>query len=491
MGIVDNLLTASRRPAREALRVTAALNETLDAPLRDPDGTINSLSVVAAADAAHQRVALEISEEKNPRPAPPSEHTEAFIETAAVEESLIRDAPPTTEENVRTDPYYLLVGDEDSTAGEEENTSAATPWHIPEKVAVASDTTAAPSPDAEEDQIADDPYGEDFSDDTEADTDASDRAGDPEVAVTGRIPVPAQPPSATDDYPEGLSGYSAGEELALPPLQPSPSPAPSPSTKSTPPPDWFDAPTPDHEGGLAERVRKRVADALGSLRGRGGRPKLAAVAAGTAAVLIIALVAVFSLSGGRGKPPEPAGVTAAPPVVSDNPEPVPAEAPLVPATVSASCVGDSDAVAPFAGEKSRAWVCGRANGLDGSVLNIAFGKAVVVTQITIVPGFNYVAPDGRDEWSRHRLVTGVTWRLGGKTYPQAINPTRTGATLKLPSVVTQEMSLTITASTRPLAPAENAEGIGKADGSGSAVDADATTAVSSIIITGYPVDQGT
>ena len=146
MGIVDNLLTASRRPAREALRVTAALNETLDAPLRDPDGTINSLSVVAAADAAHQRVALEISEEKNPRPAPPSEHTEAFIETAAVEESLIRDAPPTTEENVRTDPYYLLVGDEDSTAGEEENTSAATPWHIPEKVAVASDTTAAPSP---------------------------------------------------------------------------------------------------------------------------------------------------------------------------------------------------------------------------------------------------------------------------------------------------------------------------------------------------------
>lgn len=486
MGIVDNLLTASRRPSREALRVTAALNETLDGPLLDPDGTSDGLSVVAAADAAHQRVALEISEEKNPRPAPPAEHTEAFIGGAAVEESLIRDAPPATDENVRTDPYYLLVGD-DSAAGEEENTSAATPWHILEKVAVASDTTT--TPDAEEEQISD----EDCSDEPDASVSASDLAGDPEAAGTGRIPVPVQPPSTTDDYPAGLSGFSAGEELALPPLQPSPSPAlpPSPSTKSTPPPDWFDAPTPDDEGGLAERVRKRVADALGSLRGRGGRPKLAAAAAGTAAVLIIALVAVFSLSGGRGKPPEPAGVTAAPPVVSDNPAPVRAEAPLVPATVSASCVGDSDAVAPFSGEKSRAWVCGRANGLDGSVLNIAFGKAVVVTQITIVPGFNYVAPDGRDEWSRHRLVTGVTWRLGGKTYPQAINPTRTGATLKLPSVVTQEMSLTITASTRPLAPAENAEGIGKADGSGSAVDADATTAISSIIITGYPVDQGT
>lgn len=473
MGIVDNLLTASRRTSREeALRVAAALNETLDAPLRDPDGSVSATSVVDAAEAAHHRAVVEIAEEKNPRPAPTAEHAAAFVEQNDDEEvPAFRDAEPPGE-NVRTDPRFLLTENTDPDGEDGEEAQASHPWHIPEPVAV--------------------PTGDD---DTGADLAHDDGAGNDEEA-TGPIPVVKldQPPSATDDYPEHvLSGFSDGDELDLPPQEPSPAPTrtapPLPSTRATAPPEWFDAPDPDPGPGLAERMRERVAAALESLRGRGGRPKLAVAAAGAALVVVIAVVAVFSLSGGRGKPPEPAGVTAAAPTATDNVPPARSESTLVPATVSASCVGDSDSVAPFAGEKSRAWVCGRANGLDGSVLNITFGKAVVVTQITIVPGFNYVAPDGRDEWSRHRLITGVTWRLGGKTYPQAINPTRTGATIKLPSVVTQEMSMTITASTRPPAPADNADRIGK-EGSASAADADATTAVSSIVITGYPVDPG-
>lgn len=475
MGIVDTLLTASRRGSpQEALRVTTALGAALDDPLRDPDGTVDALSVVAAAGAAHRRVALEIADEQNPRPAPPAGHTEAFAEPAG-EESAIRDAPEALEDNVRTDPHYLLAD------------PAGPPWRIPQTVAVAAGT--APG----NERPADDGPGESCAGETGAGTvggtaeDAS--PDDPEAGVAHPDPVPAQPPSPADDYPdEPLPGFSDGEELDHPPPQPPPA-SPAPSAKATPPPERLDEPDPDTGPRLAERVRQRAAFALGSLRGKGGRPKLAAVAAGVAAVLVIAVTAVFSLSGGRGKPPEPAGADAPP--APAGPAPAHPEAVLVPATVSASCAGDSDAVAPFAGEKSRAWVCGRANGLDGSVLNITFGKAVVVTGITIVPGFNYIAPDGRDEWGRHRLTTGVTWRLGGKSYPQAINPTRPGATIKLPAVLTQEMSMTITASGPPPAPAENTTGIGKAGGANSAADADATTAISSIVITGYPVGPGT
>ena len=208
--------------------------------------------------------------------------------------------------------------------------------------------------------------------------------------------------------------------------------------------------------------------------------------AGAAAAVLVGGAAVFSLSGGRGDAPVPAGVAVAPPPAqTENPDAEPSTGALAPATVSGKCVGDSDAVAPFAGEKSRAWVCGRANGLDGAVLNITFNKPVVITAITVVPGFNYVAPDGSDEWDRHRLVTGVTWRMGGKSFPQTINPTRTGVTTKFPSVITQEMSLTITSSTRPAKTAA-VPGIGAAGTDADAVDD--TTAISSIVITGHPVD---
>ena len=134
-------------------------------------------------------------------------------------------------------------------------------------------------------------------------------------------------------------------------------------------------------------------------------------------------------------------------------------------------------------------VCRRTRGLDLNVLNITFAKPVVITEITIVPGFNYVAPDGRDEWSRHRLVTGVTWRMGGAVYPQVINPTRTGATMKFPSVITKQMSMTITDSVRPPRSSNPGER-SVLGGTDNAAAVDETTAISSIVISGYPVDPG-
>lgn len=226
----------------------------------------------------------------------------------------------------------------------------------------------------------------------------------------------------------------------------------------------------------------------GRLRDIGGRPLRIAVIAAGAVLLVVAIVASFMVTG-RGRPPEPAVQVAPPPAANDVPPPTAKEAVLIPAQVSASCGNDSDAVAPFSGDRTRAWVCMRINGLDLNVLNISFACPVVITSITVVPGWNFVAPDGRDEWVRHRLVASISWRLGGAVYPQApIVPTRTGVTMKVPNVITQEMSATITSSMRP------PMGESKSDDFGSKADesakVDEFTAIGSIKIMGHPVDPG-
>lgn len=495
MGIVSNLLNAQRRSStEESRRLTAAVDAALDIPLRNPDAS--PTDVVEAADAAYQLTVREIAVEKNPRPVRSDTHLNMFGDEPEPEVPEISDAEPLDGPQPRSDNHFLLVQDEEPGSAPDDDP----PWdtsgdgvHISGRGPLA----AAPSDvlddglDDDDDEQAGD-YDEVFEPADDDDSDADEDTLDDED-VTTPAPVPAGIPSPTDRYVGVASPWGDAAELdpvrpaasAADPGDPTPAPTPAPSPRATPPPaPPFDDLEPDTEPSFAQRMRESVESTLSRIRGGGG-PRMKWIAAGAAAIALIAAAAVFSLSGIRGEPPQPAGTVALPPAQTDNPEPARTEAPLVPATVSGKCVGDSDAVAPFAGEKSRAWVCGRANGLDGAVLNITFNKPVVITAITMVPGFNYVAPDGSDEWTRHRLVTGVTWRMGGKVFPQSINPTRTGVTMKFPSVITQEMSMTITASAPP-PKGTVTNGIGSAGDS--AVDPDATTAVSSIVITGYPVD---
>lgn len=201
----------------------------------------------------------------------------------------------------------------------------------------------------------------------------------------------------------------------------------------------------------------------------------------TAVVLVMVLVSVTT--GTRGTPRTATPAVQLPPAPTEAETPAPAETDtvLVPATVSASCGNASDAVAPFTPDDSRAWVCERRWGLDGNVLNISFSGPMVITQICVVPGWNFVHPDGRDEWARHRVTTSVSWRMGGQLYPQRMTPTRTGVCQNFPSVITQEMSMTITASTRP--PAEPG-----AETETPAEEVDRHTAIGKITITGRAVD---
>lgn len=535
MSLVGSLLTAQRRSSpAESRRVSAAIDEALDPALRDPDNA-DGASAVAAAELAYRQVTVQIAAEKNPRTAPSATHLSAFGDKEETGVGGFEDAEPTDYPNLRVDPHFLIGGPVTDTTTEAttDPSPGAPPWAVPEQVGVAMTTSPelddAPSAegaqpvsgqeaaDTFQDPVADNaahapvwdeplgvpapvvdtqPAGDTAGAHDPASGDSSN-AESPKVPVNGDIPSPTDPPYGSGTSPWGdaieldPTTKSPGGSVPTPPAvsnSPVPPPRIDPSPRATQPPDHFDLPEPDRQLSLPQRIRESVDAWLDQLR-RGGRLRAKWIAAGLAAVLLIGAAGVFSLSGGRGKPPEPAGVTAAAPSQTESPLPAPTEMTLVPATSSASCGDDSDTVAPFTGEKSRAWVCRRPNGLDGAVFNMTFAKPVVITSITAVFGFNYVSPDGRDEWGRHRLITGVAWRLGGKVYPQTINPTRTGATMNFPAVLTQEMSMTITSSVRPPRSVENSDGIGGATDAGA--DVDETTAVSSITITGYPAGGAT
>jgi len=150
----------------------------------------------------------------------------------------------------------------------------------------------------------------------------------------------------------------------------------------------------------------------------------------------------------------------------------------------------------FTNRPENAWRCERAFGIDGAVMNIVFPKTAVVKSITVMPGWNYVAPNGRDHWNEQRLVTKILWRIGGQQFEQNITPTRSGSTLTLPGngVATTVMSLTILSSERPDAINPGAEG----DGGGGFLapggdlgpentDVDKATAIGSIAIMGSEI----
>lgn len=221
------------------------------------------------------------------------------------------------------------------------------------------------------------------------------------------------------------------------------------------------------------------------------RPSLGVVLGGLAGLAVVSLVVVGTVTGTRGRPtPAPAVQVPAPSTEVEAPPPAADDSVLVPATVSASCGNDSDAVAPFSGDVTRAWLCERRFGLDGNILNVSFAEPVVITQICVVPGWNYVAPDGRDEWARHRIAASVSWRMGGQLFPQKLTPTRTGVCQNFPGVITQEMSMTITASARPAAEPGQKRGMFGDEDSYDPEEIDRHTAVGKVAVTGHLVDQG-
>lgn len=219
----------------------------------------------------------------------------------------------------------------------------------------------------------------------------------------------------------------------------------------------------------------------------------------TAAIGAVGLVAAIGAGIMFGDHTASVTPPAAPPaVVADAPggEEVGTEATvLLPKEVSASCPpGSTSPSMAFSNRPENAWVCPRAYGIDGAAMNIIFPKTVVVKSITVMAGWNYVAPNGRDHWNEHRLVTKILWRIGGQQFEQNITPSRSGSTLTLPGngVATTVMSLTILTTARPDAiNPDSGEGGGFLTPGGDTgpqnSDVDKSTAVGSVTIMGTEI----
>jgi hypothetical protein len=141
-----------------------------------------------------------------------------------------------------------------------------------------------------------------------------------------------------------------------------------------------------------------------------------AVAVGFAAATATATIAVTTVLLGMRTEPHTASETTSPTtqisVLPASPDAAPADAggdAPIPYTASASCLPGSTAAQAVAGDNpSRAWVCVR-GGVDGQVLTLDLGRTMVITAVSITPGWVGADASGTDQWPAHRVVTRIQW----------------------------------------------------------------------------------
>lgn len=318
-------------------------------------------------------------------------------------------------------------------------------------------------------------------------------------------PRPAPPASPTPNMSAGETSSPVGMDwldVDLPNSAPPQAPQPASTAQyDSSEGDSFGGFDDDFDGGSgsdrADFIKAKTAGLLEKPKEfvkKNPRPVMVG-AIGLVALLVMALV----LPGGSPEP-DPAPPN---PVVPTDSLPVPdgegvgTPVTLFPKKVSANCgAGQTNPALAFNNNQGDAWICPRANGIDGAVLNIMFDRTVQVLSVTIMPGYNYVSPNGKDHWNDHRVVTQILWRAGGKQFVHKIDPTRAGSTFTFnppKGVATTTMSLTIQRSERPDAAGaevnpDTGEGgilpplVGPGGGND---DVDKTFAINSIIITGY------
>ncbi len=309
-------------------------------------------------------------------------------------------------------------------------------------------------------------------------------------------PTPAQPvtdvPSAPDWDRYGLWSPPKPVDLEVPPdvadvapVAPPLSPPPAPTIAGDEFSDdiaGYSADTPVAGPFQTRRPGRREAIA----RGWRSLPPWAKVAIPTAGALALVIALLITLIGvGGDRKPAPPPLSAAAP---EQPAPAkPVDAALLPATATADCPpGSSDPTLAFGTDKSQAWICTRLYNVDNSILTITFAQPVVVSSITVVPGFDYVEANGQDHWNEHRLVTQILWRIGGTQIMQSIAPTRAGATLQIPNLATQIITATIMATQPPPATPGLTGSLPGMLGGPSAQKVDDSMAIGHIEILGHP-----
>lgn len=137
------------------------------------------------------------------------------------------------------------------------------------------------------------------------------------------------------------------------------------------------------------------------------RMHTAVITAAAIAVLLVALAAVNYLTSDIHPQSHITAPTATAPAAPSQ-APLRQDTILKGVTASDLCPRDanySDANRAFDGDSNTAWVCTRVKNKDGQTLQVDFGRQVTLTQIRGIGGFDATAPDGTDQWSKHRIVT--------------------------------------------------------------------------------------
>ena len=142
------------------------------------------------------------------------------------------------------------------------------------------------------------------------------------------------------------------------------------------------------------------------------------VAIGFVAATAVATIAVTATLLGMRSSPQPADETAMPTTQISyrrrppqrSPAPTVKTAPI-PFTATAWCPPGSTAAQSVAGhDPTQAWVCVR-GGVDGQTLDIDLGRTMVVTALSITPGWVGADATGTDQWLQHRV-----------DHPRAVEP---------------------------------------------------------------------
>ncbi len=137
------------------------------------------------------------------------------------------------------------------------------------------------------------------------------------------------------------------------------------------------------------------------------RGVLRVLAAIVGAVVLLGGIAWWSAS--PAEPPEqreatrPAMPTGQARPVDASPPGAVEEIPL-PVTAGSGCPNQTDPKLATSTDPDSAWVCPTDGVPFGQKLSLTLPKPYVLTGICFWPGFNGVAPDGRQAWFRHRLI---------------------------------------------------------------------------------------
>ncbi|WP_336794319.1 hypothetical protein [Gordonia malaquae] len=323
---------------------------------------------------------------------------------------------------------------------------------------------------------------------SEVDSPAEPTPVTPLPASTGdRIPTITEPSSSATQREESAPRAAAPVAPEHAPARPEPAAVDASAAASSAVPDESavraengasDADSARRPGGK-EVAAEKAQKAWGAFR---RQPMLYQIG-GACVVVLVLLFGVSKCFGGGGEETpdsEPIGGEVVTAVETPSQETTSSTAGvLVPDSVESDCpAGSTRPELAFTSEKRDAWVCTRANGIDGALMTITFQRPVVINEIEVTPGYNYVESSGIDQWTRHRVVTRILWRIGDEQMVQQINPVRTGARLKVNAIATQTVTLMVQSTAEP----------GKGARSGSLPTAsrgkDDSFAMSSIVITG-------